>query len=145
MRTRPIDTVIIDTSFILALLKNHEEFYEEIRNVLVGPVRIATTDGVRMELQRLARSGTFETAGLARVALEILETRQVEIRETSPSIPDVDASIVAAALSDENQILVATVDQRLKNILFRLGLRAISPGGRRGLLVLPGSYSVPLK
>ncbi len=145
MKTPSPLTVLMDTSFILAMLKDHRNFHEEIRNVLAGHVRVATTDGVIMELRRLSRGGSFETAGLAKVALETFEKGGVDILEASPEIPDVDSSIVAAALADKGAAAVATVDRRLRDALLKHGLTAIFPRGHQGLMVLQGSHPVPLK
>ncbi len=145
MRTRPPVTVLIDTSFILTMLKNHKEFGEEIRDISAGPVRLATTDGVVMELQRLSRSGSFDTAGLAKIALAALEKRRIDVLESSPGIPEVDSSILAIALATKDAAAVATVDRRLRHALLKHGLKTISPRGRGGLVISSSRHSVPLK
>lgn len=118
---------------------------EEIRKVLTGPLNVATTDGVIMELQRLARRGTFETAGLAKVALETFEKEGIDIVKACPEVPDVDTSIVAAALAEKGEVAVATTDHRLREAVFKHGLKAIFPRGRRELAVSRDLKPVPLK
>ncbi len=98
-------------------------------------MRITTTDGVMMELQRLARSGNFATAALSRVALTTLEKKRIEVQDTWPSMPSVDISILAQALTDRRQVEVATVDRRLRALLLKLGVGVIYPRRGRGLIV----------
>lgn len=144
MKSQSSTTVILDTSFIISMLRNHREFDDGIRDSVLGPVRLATSDGVLMELQRLARSGDFHTAGLAKVALSVLEKRGVLIQETDPSTPNVDTAILALALGDRGAVEVATSDRRLKHALYKLGITAISPRNHGGLDVVQGAQ-VPLK
>jgi rRNA-processing protein FCF1 len=144
VKSQPYTTVVLDTSFILSMLRNHREFDDGIRDSVRGPLRLATSDGVLMELQRLARSGDFQAAGLARVALSVLEKRGVLIQETDPSTPNVDTAILALALGDRGLVEVATSDRRLKHALYKLGVTAISPRKHGGLEVVPGAQ-VPLK
>jgi rRNA-processing protein FCF1 len=129
--------ILLDTSFILSMLRDHREFDQEIRNTMAGPLRITTTDGVMMELQRLARSGNFATAALSRVALTTLEKKRIEVQDTWPSMPSVDISILAQALADKGQVEVATVDRRLRALLLKLGVGVIYPRRGRGVVVSP--------
>ena len=99
---------------------------------------MATTDGVLMELQRLARNGKFESKGLAKVALSLLETDKVEIRETHPSLSKVDTGILAVALGDRDRVDVATMDRRLSKILSTLGIRVLKIH-RKGRIDNPSS------
>ncbi len=135
MKTGLFLTVLIDTSFFLTMLKGHRNFQQEIRSVASGPVSLATTDGVIMELQRLARRGTFVTSGLAEVALETLGKEGIRIVNWSPEVPNVDTSIVAAALAGKGEVAVATTDRRLRDTLFKHGLKVIFPRGRHRLIV----------
>ncbi len=128
-------TVLIDTSFFLTMLKGHRNFQQEIKNSASGHVSVMTTDGVIMELQRLARRGTFGTSGLAKVALETFEKEGIHISNWSPEVPNVDTSIVAAALAGKGEVAVATTDRRLRGTLFKHGLRVIFPRGRHALIV----------
>src|SRR5215471_4020195 len=115
--------VLLDTSFILALTKSHISLRDAARTG--GRAVLATTDGVLMELQRLARNGKFETKGLAKIALSLLETDKVEIRETHPSISKVDTGILAVALGDRHRVDVATIDRRLTKTLSTLGISVL--------------------
>ncbi len=144
MKSDSIHNILVDSSFILTMLRKHRDFDDEIRKSSRGPVRIITTDGVIMELQRLARSGNFETAGLARIALASLERSRIDVQDTSPSTPNVDTAILLTALAEKNSIKVATVDRRLRNTLFKLGVPVICPRAHAGVVILPGARA-PLK
>ena len=144
MKSHSSRMVILDTSFILSMLRNHREFDDGIRDSAGGPIRIVTSDGVFMELQRLARSGDFNVAGLAKVALLSLERRGITIQETHPSTPNVDTSILVLSLEDRGRVEVATADSRLRHALFKLGVTAICPRKHGGVEIFPGAR-VPLK
>ena len=143
MKPQTSHKVVLDTSFILSMLRNHRELDSEIRDSARGPVRLTTTDGVIMELQRLARSGDFHSRGLARVALSTLGTREITIRETHPSTPNVDTAILALALGDRERVDVATADRRLREACFKLGVTSICPKVHKGIEIVRGAR-VPL-
>ncbi len=134
MKTGPTLTVLVDTSFLLTMLKGHRNFAHEIKKLATGTMRVVTTDRVILELQRLARRGTFRTSGLAEIALETLEKEGTPIAGWSPDIPDVDTSIVAAALAGRGEVIVATMDRKLRDTLSKHRLRVILPHGRHGLI-----------
>ena len=118
------------------MLQQRREFYDELRDQVSGLLRIATVDRVQYELQRLARSGFSRTAGLARIALDQLERRKVEVLETIFGLPDVDTAIVVTALVERAPVAVATVDRQLRDVLSRHGILTISPTRRQGLMTL---------
>ena len=124
MTTNPSRTVLLDTSFILTLTKSHRDLRDAA--TLGARVVLATTDGVVMELQRLARNGSFRSKGLARIALSELERNKVEVRETHPATPKVDTGIIAVALGDRRKIDVGTVDRQLSRTLSTLGVSVIN-------------------
>jgi rRNA-processing protein FCF1 len=107
----------------------------EIKRAIAGPLLIATTQGVVMELQRLSRKGGTSTAGLARSALEVLSSHRVEVLCSSQDLPEVDSAILAAALSRRDRVIVATVDLRLREILTKHHLASIIPRGHKGLVL----------
>ncbi len=144
MKSSPSRTIVLDTSFILSMLRDHREFDTEIHDSVREPLRLTTTDGVIMELQSLARRGDFTRAGLAKTALSVLEKRRILVQETLPSTPNVDIGVLTLALGDRGKIEVATVDLRLRRALFKLGISTIYPRRHTGVVIMPGSR-VPLK
>ncbi len=116
------------------MLQQRREIHDEVRNQVSGLLRIATVDRVQYELERLARRGSSRTAVLARIALDQLERRKVEVLDTVFGLPDVDTAIVAAALAERPPVAVATVDRQLRDLLSRHGILTISPTRQQGLM-----------
>ena len=76
MRANHPLTVLLDTSFLIAMLEQRRDIDEELRDLVKGPVRVATLDMVERELQRLGRTRSSKTGGLAGAALELLKSRK---------------------------------------------------------------------
>jgi rRNA-processing protein FCF1 len=128
-------TVLLDTSFLIAMLEQRRDIDEELRDLIKGPVRVATLDMVERELQRLGRTRSSKTGGLAGAALELLKSRKYPIFTSGIETSDTDAAIISFSLSKNKQLAVATVDRKLRAALAGLGLPVIYPMRRRGLLM----------
>lgn len=135
MKPKTPVTILVDTSFFLTIVRQRRNFDEEIRNAVTGPVNIATTSGVVLELQRLSRSGSSETAGLARMVLGLLEQKGINVLEDMSGISQVDTAIVALALGEKTPIAIATIDRGLRGLLSKHGLVTIYLRGRKGVIV----------
>ena len=133
-------TVLLDTSFLLMMLEQRRDIDEELRDLIKGPVRIATLDMVERELQRLGRTRSSKTGALANAALELLTRRKYSIFTSGFETSDTDAAILSFSAAKNEQLAVATVDRKLRVALSRLGLQVIYPMRQRGLLM---SKSVP--
>lgn len=127
--------VLLDTSFLLTMLRERMEFDEEIRTTVPGPLQIATVDLVQFELGRLARRVSSRTGGLAKLAVEQLERKHVLVIDSRFVAKDTDTAILTAALSQKGPVAVATLDRRLRETLTRDGVSTIYPRGRRGLIL----------
>ncbi len=134
-------TILLDTSFILTLARSHRQLVNEVRDASVGRVRLATSDGVALELERLARNGKFPLKALAKLALAQLKEQDVEIRETCPGTPNVDTGMLVLALGDRDRPDVATVDYQLGETLSKLGINVISLRKKGGLTFKPTASS----
>jgi rRNA-processing protein FCF1 len=133
-------TILLDTSFFLLMLEQRRDIDEELRDLVKGPVRIATLDMVERELQRLGRTRSSKIGATANAALELLKIRRYSIFNSGIETSDTDAAILSFSLAKVEPLAVATVDRKLRNSLSRLGLPAVYPMRRRGLLM---SRSVP--
>ncbi len=133
-------TVLLDTSFLIAMLEQRRDIDEELRDLIKGPIRVATLDMVERELQRIGRTRSSQTGGLANATLELLKSRKYSICKSGIETSDTDAAILSFSLAKNGPLAVATVDRKLRAALSRLGLQVIYPMRHRGLLI---SKSVP--
>jgi rRNA-processing protein FCF1 len=140
VRTNQPLTVLLDTSFLIAMLEQRRDIDEEVRDLIKGPVRVATLDMVERELQRLGRTRSSKTGGIAGAALELLKSRKYAIFTSGIETSDTDAAILSFSLARNEPLAVATVDRKLRTALSKLGLPVVYPMRRRGLLM---SKSVP--
>ena len=102
--------VILDTSFILACVKQKIDFFEEIN--LMG-IEIVIPEQVISEIKRVSDSNKkLRFRNHAKLALEILEKNKFE--SVCLGKGHVDKLLVKFAKTN-NQIVVATLDRELKN------------------------------
>ncbi len=128
-------TVLLDTSFLIQMLEQRRDIDEELRDLIKGPIRIATLDMVERELQRLGRTRSSKIGGLANATLELLKTRKYPIFTSGIETSDTDAAILSFSLAKNEPLAVATVDRKLRAALIELGLGVIYPTRHRGLLM----------
>lgn len=107
---------------------------EEIRTAVTGNVKILVLDSVKFELERLARKASSKTHALASSSLEFLEKRKVPGVEHKPGPTDVDAALIASALTEKTLTGIATVDRELRSALASQDVPVIYPKARRGLV-----------
>jgi len=125
------------------MLEQRRDIDEELRDLIKGPVRIATLDVVERELQRLGRTRSSKIGALASVAIQLVKTRKYSLLTSGIETSDTDAAILSFSLARNEPLAVATVDRKLRAALYRLGLPVVYPMRHRGLLmsksVLPSS------
>ena len=135
MKTGHPLTVILDTSFLLAVLEQRRDIDEELRDLISGPLRIATLDMVEHELQRIGRTRSSKIGAFANAALELLKVRKYSIFPAGIETSDTDAAILSFSLTRNDLLAVATVDRKLRAALSRLGIATIYPKRHQGLLM----------
>ena len=135
MKTGHPLTVILDTSFLLAVLEQRRDVDEELRDLIRGPLRIATLDMVERELQRIGRTRSSKTGAFANAALELLKVRKYSIFPAGIETSDTDAAILSFSITRNDLLAVATVDRKLRAALSRLGIATIYPKRHQGLLM----------
>jgi rRNA-processing protein FCF1 len=117
------------------MLEQRRDIDEELRNLINGPVKIATLDIVERELQRLGRTRSSKIGGLANAAIELLKARKYLHFDSRIETSDTDAAILSFSLARNEPLAVATVDRKLRAALSKLGLPVVYPMRRRGLLM----------
>gem|GEM_PF-5489900 len=133
-------TVLLDTSFLLAMLEQRRDIDEELRDLIMGPARIATLDMVERELQHLGRTRSSKIGATANAALELLNVRKYSVLTSGIETSDTDAAILSFSLARSDPLAVATIDRKLRAALSTLGIQAIYPRRSRGLMM---SSAVP--
>ena len=133
-KTRHSVQILLDTSFLLTMLKQHRDPEEEIKSEISRDVRILILDIVLFELERLARKASAKTQAFARASLEFLDKRKFPIIEHKPGPTDVDAALIACALTEKKPTGIATVDRAIRTALASQEAPVIYPRTRRGLV-----------
>ncbi len=133
-KVRPSVQILLDTSFLLTMLKLHRDPVEEIKAELPGNVKILIPDIVVFELGRLARRASAKTHAFASASLDFLDKRKLAVIEHKPGPADVDAALIAWALTEKTLTGVATVDRALRSALASQDVPVIYPKARRGLV-----------
>ena len=134
VKTRPSVQILLDTSFLLTMLKQHRNPEEEIRTAVPGNVKILVLDIVVFELERLARKASASTHAFASASLDFLAKRRIPVIERKAGPTDVDAALIACALTEKTPTGMATVDRGLRSALASQDVPVIYPRTRRGLV-----------
>ena len=118
----------------MTMLKQHRDPEEEIKAEVKGDVKIVILDIVILELERLARKATSKTHAFASATLDFLEKRKFPILEHKPGPSDVDAALIACALTEKKPTGIATVDRAIRTALASQEVPVIYLKTRRGLV-----------
>ena len=133
-KTRHSVQILLDTSFLLTMLKQHRDPEEEIMTAVPGNVKILVLDVVVFELERLARRASASTHAFASASLNFLEKRMISVMEHKAGPTDIDAALIACALTEKTQTGMATVDRALRSALASQDVPVIYPRTRQGLV-----------
>src|SRR6184192_787850 len=108
---RPYSQILPDSNFVIALLRKHRDLEDEIKAEVRGKIVIVVLDLVIWELERLARTRSSATATWAKAGLAFFSRRNYPIAEHKPGPSDVDASLIAFALTEKIPTAIATIDR----------------------------------
>jgi len=133
IRAVNITQVVLDSSFLVSLLRGHRDPEDEIRSTIRGATKLVCLDLIIYELERLVRDGGGKTARIARVALDVAK-RRTKIVEAPVGPRDVDLAIVIFALTHREKVVVASVDRNLIQICANNGVASLRPRSHSGLL-----------
>jgi rRNA-processing protein FCF1 len=122
----PRTKLLLDSSFLLTMLKQHRSIAEELRMLVKGPIDLCVLDRVMFELGRLARTGSSTVTSISNAALQLTEGGHYNVLETSDGPSDVDASQITYALTTRDPCIVATLDRSLTASLRSQGISTIS-------------------
>jgi rRNA-processing protein FCF1 len=132
---RPYVTLLLDSNFVMSLVKQRRDFERELVDAVPQKIKIKILDLVTLELERLARKRSSARRTWAKASLDLLARRGYETLEHKPGPVDIDASLIVAALSERTSSAVATIDRELRESLKSLGIPALLPRKGHGVLV----------
>ena len=135
MRERPHVNILLDSSFVITLVKQRRDLERELIDAIPRKTKIKILDLVLLELEHLARKSSSATQTSAKASLELLAKRGFQVLEHKPGPVDVDASLMAFALSERRPTAIATLDRGLREGSKALGITVISPKRVHGLMV----------
>src|SRR5207253_10723373 len=99
------------------MLKQHRDPEEEVRTAVPGNVKILVLDIVVFELERLARKASASTHAFASTSLDFLAKTRIPVIEHKAGPTDVDAALIACALTDKTPTGTETVDRAPRSVL----------------------------
>ncbi len=91
-------------------------------------------DLVILGLERLSRKKSSTIGKWANASLALLHQRDYPIAEHRSGPSDIDACLVAFALTEKIPTAIATLDRELRTALGALGIPTVRPRTRYGLL-----------
>jgi rRNA-processing protein FCF1 len=130
----PPTQVLLDTSFIMTLVKQHRDPWAEVKDLIKGRVKVQTLDLIVFELEHLARTAPAATCKWANTSLMLVARKKDQVVQHKPGPSNVDVALMAHALAEREVTAIATVDREMRTILAANGIPAIWPKARYGLL-----------
>lgn len=130
----PPTQVLLDTSFIMTLVKQHRDPWAEVRDYVKGRVKVQTLDLVVFELEHLARTAPVATSKWAKTSLQLILRKKGQLVPHKPGPTNVDVALMAHALAEREITGIATVDSEMRKILEANGVPVIWPKAKHGLL-----------
>ncbi len=120
-----IRTVIVDTNFLIDMLKFRQSF-ESIEDMLLCQCKFAMVGQSVKELEKIGSK-------YAKLGLKMLEEGRISIIKLRGVTAD-DAII--SAVSKDSSLMVATNDQRLRKKIISMGAKVVHVRSRKKLGVL---------
>ncbi|MFC1690903.1 PIN domain-containing protein [Nanoarchaeota archaeon] len=118
-------TIIIDTNFLLIPAQFGVDIFEEIDKICLFPYEIAIIDKTQSELKGIAEEGSGGDKKAVKLALALLEAKEVKIIETETQKSYVDKILVEITSRSPNNYIIATQDKELKAKLAEKGIKTI--------------------
>lgn len=122
-----MDRVILDTNFLMIPGSIGVDVFSELERVMDGPYEVCVLRGTVAELSRIMEKDKSKNKIAARIAQQLLKSKNIKILEHVESVDD-----AIAELSAEPGTYVATQDLELRR---RLRCRAIVLRQQKYLMV----------
>ena len=107
--------IIIDTNFLVSAIKFKIDIFSGIQRICNFKYTVCIVDGIIGELEKLAETGKPKDKIAARISLEIIKNKKINIIKTpskNKRVKNVDLLILN--LIKKGNFIVATQDKELK-------------------------------
>ncbi len=114
--------IILDTNFLIIPGELNVDIFTEIQRIANFPYRIYTFDRVINELNKLAREGSGKLKQAAKLGLQLIAAKQVEVIKSKNNL-NADELILQSTNPETD--IVATQDRELKRKLKERGVHLL--------------------
>jgi len=114
--------IIIDTNFIVSAIRFKIDIFSELQRICDFEYAVCIVDGTIDELEKLAETGKPKDKIAARISLELIRNKKINITKTPPKnkrVKNVDLLILN--LIKKEDFIVATQDKELKKEIRKKG------------------------
>jgi len=114
--------IIIDTNFIVSAIRFKIDIFSELQRICDFKYAVCIVDGTIDELEKLAETGKPKDKIAARISLELIRNKKINITKTPPKnkrVKNVDLLILN--LIKKEDFIVATQDKELKKEIRKKG------------------------
>ncbi len=115
-----MEKIVLDTNFLLTVYELRLDIFEEIFRVIPSKYEIYVLSGTIKELEKLINSPLLSKKQAAKIALELIKIKNINILKISES------QLVDDTLVDLNGYIIATIDTELKRRLKQKGTRILT-------------------
>ncbi|MBS3107806.1 hypothetical protein J4468_02715 [Candidatus Woesearchaeota archaeon] len=114
--------VILDTNFLVEAVKAKIDVIQEITKVVDFKPEICILDKTKGELEKLIKGKKYFDKLTAKIALNLIDVKGIEVLETKED-KSVDRLLID--LADKEKFVIATQDKELKRALKAKGIKRI--------------------
>ena len=115
-----MEKIILDTNFLLGVFELKVDIFAEIDRVCHFPYTLYILDRSIDEVENLIKSSLLSKRQAAKVALQLIKLKNIQILDTK------DSRMVDDILVDLDGYIVATIDMELKRRLRKKGTQIIT-------------------
>lgn len=121
--------VFIDTNFWLIFYLQKIDLFSELERLLIK-FKVVVSQGVIKELKSIQKRSKGKEGTAAKIALELIEKREVEVINDES---EVDDFILKIAQKSNKNLVVCTNDKELRRKLRKLGVKLMVMQGKSKL------------
>lgn len=125
--------IIFDTNFLLIPVQFKVDVFSEVDRICNFNYQLCILDKSINELENIVKSQKGKSKRAAKIALQLIKTKNIKIISTKNIEKNADDSIVEIANKTEH--IVATLDKELKKRLKQKGISLISLRQKKYLIL----------